>query len=328
MKQAYLFLISALFVLTAKTQKNFKPGQTFRDCNTCPEMVVIPAGSFMIGSPENEPGRFNNVDEAPVEGPQKQISITQFAAGKFDVTKEQWAVFVKATNRPTAGGCGWANLPGEDLLQPWLPRAEANWNHVGFFQDSSHPVICVSWIDAKEYVEWLSKKTGFTYRLLSESEWEYAARAGTTTPYSWGVTATHEYANYGGDSIAGKGFVSGRDKWMYTSPVGSFPANQFGLYDMNGNVMQWVGDCFSKTFEAIPVNGLSNKKDILIDSTGRMNWMIIKTACGFHMVRGGCYADPPSMLRSAFRNWGGIPGAMDPDLSRSSGGGFRVARTL
>ncbi len=328
MKFPFLFFISALMIIGANSQSKLKAGQIFRDCPACPEMVVIPAGSFMMGSPENEIGRIPPSEEGPVEGPQRLVKISQFAAGKFDITKEQWAVFVKETNRPTSGGCGWANLPGQDSTQPWLPRAEANWNNVGFKQDSSHPVICISWIDAKEYTLWLSKKTGFIYRLLSEAEWEYAARAGTTTPWSWGSTVSRANANYGRDSIAGVGFASGLDKWIFTSPVGSFPPNQFGLYDMNGNVMQWVDDCFSRTYEGLSTDGQANKKDVLLDSEGKWNWMILKTSCAFHIVRGGCYADPPSMLRSAFRNWGAVPGAMEPDLSRSAGGGFRVARTL
>jgi formylglycine-generating enzyme required for sulfatase activity len=328
MKQLYFLIALMLITITSFAQSKHKPGQTFKDCKDCPEMVVIPAGSFMMGSPENEPGRFSNPDEGPVEGPQRLVNVRQFAAGKFDITKKQWAAFVKATDRPAGGGCGWAHLPGEDSLQPWLPRADANWNHVGFEQDSSHPVICMSWTDAHDYAEWLGKKTGFTYRLLSEAEWEYAARAGTTTPYSWGTTASREYANYGRDSVAGFGYASGHDSWICSSPVGSFPPNQFGLYDMNGNVLQWVDDCFSKTYEELPTDGSAYKKDMLLDSTGKMSWMIVKTACAFHMIRGGCYGDPPRMLRSAFRNWGGLPGAMTPDLSRSAGGGFRVARTL
>ena len=305
---------------------NYKSGQTFRDCPTCPEMVVIPAGSFMIGSPDNEPGRVSNPDDGSMEGPQSLVSIRQFAAGKFDITKEQWAVFVKETNWLVKGGCGWADLPG-DTLQPWQMNPSANWNNIGFAQDSSHPVVCISWADAKDYVDWLSKKTGYTYRLLSEAEWEYAARAGTTTAFPWGSTASHAYANYGTDSTY-TALKLGRDQWLGTSPVGSFPPNQFGLYDMHGNVMQWVEDCFSNSYKDLPADGSAYKTEVVLKATGRFSFRNGKNACSLRMIRGGCYADPLWMIRSANRNCGNIPGAMVPDISRSSGAGFRVAKTL
>jgi formylglycine-generating enzyme required for sulfatase activity len=331
MKQLYFLFIAALTAISSPAQNeitSFKPGQTFRDCPECPEMVVIPAGSFMMGSPDNEKGRSSNPDAGPVEGPQRLVNVQQFAAGKFDITKAQWAAFVKATNRPAGGNCGWAKLPGADSTQPWLPDAAANWNNLGFAQDSTHPAVCISWNDAYDYTTWLSKKTGLIYRLLSEAEWEYADRAGTVTPYYWGTGASHEYANYGTDTTNGIGFIWGRDQWISTSPVGSFPPNPFGLYDMNGNIWQWVDDCYSVTYAGLPTDGSAYKSNMSLDSTGKFSWMVLKNACAFHLVRGGCYADSPPLLRSAFRNWGGIPGAMSPDLSSSAGGGFRVARTL
>lgn len=330
MNRLYLLLITALIAATAFAQnkKNFKPGQTFKDCKDCPEMIVIPAGSFMMGSPDNEKGRSSDTAQGAIEGPQRLANIRQFAVGKFDITKKQWAAFVKTTKHPAGGNCGWAKLPGEDSTQPWLPNPAANWNHLGFFQDSSHPATCLSWNDAADYVQWLSKKTGFAYRLLSESEWEYAARAGTTTAYYWGDSASHEHGNYGTDTINGIGATSGHDQWMFTSPVGSFPPNQFGLYDMSGNVWQWVDDCYCVSYAGLPTDGSAYNHNVLLDSTNRFTWMLMKNACAFHMVRGGCYGDSPSLLRSAYRNWGGIPGAMNPDLSRSAGVGFRVARVL
>ena len=160
-------LLSTICIAT-KSQNNPQPGQTFRDCKDCPEMVVIPAGSFIMGSPDNEPGR------VPEEGPQHKVNIKKFACGKFDITKAQWALFVKQTNKPVNGGCAWSGLSADTSVRPWDLNANANWNHIGFMQDSTHPVVCITWFDAKDYVDWLSKKTGFTYRLLSESEWEYS----------------------------------------------------------------------------------------------------------------------------------------------------------
>jgi len=145
-----LIVLATLITIPSFAQNNLRPGQTFQDCPTCPEMVVIPSGSFMMGSPEDELGRTSNPKDGAIEGPQQLVNIRQFAAGKFDITKEQWAAFVKATNRAITGGCSWADLPG-DTLQPWQLNPSANWNHIGFVQDSSHPAVCISWDDADDY---------------------------------------------------------------------------------------------------------------------------------------------------------------------------------
>ncbi len=327
MKLLYFLLITTLLAISsfAQDKKDLKPGQTFKDCPDCPEMVMIPAGNFTIGSLDNEKGRVSKPEDGSVEGPRRLLKISRFAAGKFDITKAQWAEFVKETNRTTSGGCSWAGLPG-DTLQSWELNPSANWNHIGFAQDSSHPVVCISWNDANDYAHWLGKKTGFTYRLLSEAEWEYAGRAGSTTAYPWGDTASHEYANYGDSNY--NAVVLGRDQWLGTSPVGSFPPNAFGLYDMNGNAMQWVEDYYSNSYKDLSADGSANKKEVVLKMTERFSFMNEKSSSSFHMVRGGCYADPPQMIRSAYRNSGNIPGATVPDLSRSAGAGFRVARTL
>jgi formylglycine-generating enzyme required for sulfatase activity len=274
----------------------------------------------MMGSPENEPGRF------PLEGPQGVITIKQFAVAKFNITKAQWAAFVSATNRTTSPGCAWSGFEPKVGRNKWDAEPDANWNHLGFLQDSSHPVVCVTWYDAKDYVQWLSKKTGKHYRLLTESEWEYAARAGTTTAYPWGTAITHEYANYGLDS-GFAGLAVGRDKWEYTSPVGSFPSNAFGLYDMNGNVMQWVEDYFSGSYSNLPVDGSAYKDTVAIKMEGRMSWMNGKNSSDFRMCRGGDWGDPPRLIRSAYRNWAPAQGFTLQNY-RSGGVGFRVAREL
>src|SRR6478672_4551484 len=288
----FLGLVSTTSFAQTKNRTSFKPGQTFRDCKDCPEMVVIPGGNFMMGSPETEKGRLSNPGDGPIEGPQRLVHVQQFASGKFDITKKEWMDFVKATNRKTTGGCGFAMLPG-DTLQPWQPNPFANWNHVGFAQDSSHPAVCISWDDTQDYLAWLSKKTGFSYRLLSEAEWEYAARAGTTTAYYWGDAASHDHANYGNDSTYGIGMASGYDKWVGTSPVGSFPPNAFGLYDMSGNVMQWIADCFSISYSGLPTTGAAYLNKLKLKLAGNLSLANGKSSCDFHMVRGGCYADTP-----------------------------------
>ena len=162
--------------------------ESFRDCADCPEMVVIPAGEFTMGAPAGEMGRYDE------EGPQRRVQVRRFAASKFDVTRGQWALFVAAANHATQGGCSWSGLPGGE---PDAPNPAASWRNLGFAQENSHPVVCVTWNDAQDYLNWLSGRTGHPYRLLTEAEWEYAARAGSTTPYPWGESASHEHANYG-----------------------------------------------------------------------------------------------------------------------------------
>src|SRR5262249_31110005 len=137
--------------------------------------------------------------------------------------------------RSIVGGCFYSGLPDSDAHEA---NAAASWRHLGFAQDDRHPVVCVTWNDAQDYVHWLTDRTRHLYRLPTEAEWEYAARAGTTTAFPWGANGDHEHANYGADACC-SGQAAGRDQWINTSPVGAFPANAFGLFDMNGNVLQW-----------------------------------------------------------------------------------------
>ena len=291
-------------------------------------MVVIPAGSFIMGSTEKELGHNQFTPyQAKLEGPLRKVTIQRFACGKFDITKGQWAKFVKATNHQPTGGCAWAALPG-DTSKPWILNPAAAWNNIGFAQDDNHPVVCITWQDAQDYVQWLSKKTGFTYRLLTEAEWEYAARAGTSTAFPWGDSASHEYANYGTDTTAGVGFAYGRDKWITTSPVGSFPPNQFGLYDMHGNVLQWVEDCVANSYTGLPTDGSAYTLDVKLkmskDIWSHMNG---KSSRSYRVCRGGDAWDPPALIRSAARNWGEVTGDKLSNYA-SAGCSFRVARVL
>ena len=279
-------------------------------------MVAVPAGSFTMGSPADEPGRDGT------EGPQRRVNIRQFAAGKFDVTRGEWAAFVAATNRSIAGGCAWAG-PSNEKLDP-----QVSWRKLGFPQDDKHPVVCVTWQDAQDYVHWLSQRTGHKYRLLSEAEWEYAARGGTSTAYPWGPNSTHEHANYGAEKCC-SGLAAGRDRWKETSPVGSFPPNGFGLYDTHGNVLQWVQDCFAASYSGLPADGSAYEEAVVLKTAGPFPWfdMTGTNACSYRMVRGGDWGDTPSMIRSASRNFGPGPGVTLQNY-RSGGLGFRVAKTL
>ena len=214
------------------------------------------------------------------------VNIQEFAAGKFDITRGQWAVFVSDTNRPTNGGCSWSGLPSAPDGKPWDPHPDASWKNLGFVQDDSHPVVCVTWNDAQDYVKWLSAKAGANYRLLTEAEWEYAARAGTSTAYPWGSSASHEYANYGTDTVAGVGFASGRDKWLFTSPVGSFPPNQFGLYDLHGMYYRGSQDCFSASYsDCRPRNCIQTEIELeMLPDRFFNEW---KSSCSFRICAAG-----------------------------------------
>jgi formylglycine-generating enzyme required for sulfatase activity len=201
---------------------------TFRDCATCPEMVVLPAGEFMMGSPESELGRDSN------EGPQRKVVIDRpFAVGKFEVTFAQWDACA------AEGGC--KHKPGDE-----------GWGR------GKRPVINVSWHDAMQYVAWLSSKTGKAYRLPTEAEWEYAARGVTKAtdphaPFATGATINYKQANYDANFRYGEG-----KQGVYrqkTLEVGALPKNAFGLHEMHGNVWEWVQDCYKESYKDAPADG-------------------------------------------------------------------------
>ena len=292
-----------------------KPGRVFRDCVHCPEMVVIPAGQFAMGAPASEPGA------SPMEQPVHRVTVRAIAVGRFDVTRGEWKRFVRATRRPVRAGCAFTGRPG-----PFIDK-KGSWKSLGFVQTDRHPVVCVTWQDANDYAAWLSLRTGHRYRLLSEAEWEYAARAGASTIFPWGNKADRSRANYGPDKGYGKGMVRGRDRWLYTSPVGAFPPNRFGLYDMTGNVLQFVQDCLSGDYAGAPADGSAADTDKPLVMTGDVAELSGMPACGFRMARGGDWGDPPELIRPAFRNFAPVPPIKLADFA-TGGLGFRVAREL
>jgi formylglycine-generating enzyme required for sulfatase activity len=204
------------------------PGRVFSDCPVCPQMVVLPAGTFTMGSPASERGR------NPDEGPQRKVAIAKaFAVGKFEVTFAQWDA--------CAGEGACTHKPGDQ-----------GWGR------GRRPVINVSWDDAKQYAAWLAKKTGQPYRLPTEAEWEYAARGATdasapNVPFHTGATIDWRQANYDANFTynGGKQGIY-RQKTLY---VGSLPRNGFGLHDMHGNVWEWVEDCYKETYAGAPADG-------------------------------------------------------------------------
>ena len=253
------------------------PGDVIKDCDECPELVVIPPGTFMMGSPQDEVGRSDAVeddDEDNLAGPggeKLQVTIDySFAVGRTEVTWDNWEACV------AEGGCDGAGVEEAG-------GAEG-------FGKGNRPVINLLWKDMKAYVSWISEKTGKDYRLLSEAEWEYAARAGTTTRYSFGDDITKADAQYDASSSV---------------PTGSFEPNAFGLYDVHGNVWERVEDCYTPSHADNPANGAP-----------------VAAFEGCERVwKGGAWNLEPRALRSANRNRSEI-------VHRGSKFGFRVARTL
>jgi formylglycine-generating enzyme required for sulfatase activity len=285
----------------AKEPVTSKPGAVFRECTDCPEMVVIPAGSFTMGSPESEKVWATNHGASPQsvsdEAPQHRVTLRSFAIGKYDVTRGEYAVFVRETAYAAGDGCFESSMPQANK------RADAHWQSPGFNQTERDPVVCVSWQDARAYVSWLNRKVHGTassqhdgpYHLPSEAEWEYAARAGTTTQFWWGDddSGATLHAWYKDNSDG------------HTHPRGSKPANPFGLYDIVGNVWQWAEDCYADSYAKAPTDGTAAES-----GTGCMR-----------VDRGSCWLYRSWLLRSATRE-------RNPADFRDIIMGFRVARTL
>jgi formylglycine-generating enzyme required for sulfatase activity len=306
-------LASAAFALSAA--QSTAATRSFRDCRDCPEMVALPAGSFLMGSPATEQGR------DAIEGPRHKVAIARFAIGKYDVTRGEWRAFVAATRRPTVSGCQWVGPTREH-------EASANWRKLDFAQTDAHPVVCVTWNDARDYARWLGARTGHRYRLPSEAEWEYAARGGTATAFWWGSGDSHAFANHGTAECCG-GLAQGRDKWLFTSPGRAFPPNPFGLRDMSGNVLQFVADCFTPAYDPAMSDGRANISPTKLATSGDLVDLNGTSSCDYRVVRGGDWGDRSAWIRSAARSFAPPPGPGATLATYRSGGvGFRVARDL
>jgi len=289
---ATVIAILGLIASSSAEAQSYKDRE-FRECRDCPEMVGIPAGQFVMGSPKTEPGRFDS------EGPQHTVSIKAFALGKYDITAAQFLAFLRSTgHRPAACnrilGLGWGS-PGGGLEQ----------------QPPEWPAVCLGWEDAQAFVAWLNAEVhkarpGLVpdkgpYRLPSEAEWEYTARAGTKTARWWGEAIGVNKANCNG---CGSPFD---DRLL--AAVNAFAPNPFGLYGMLGNAWQWTADCWHANYLHAPDDGSA--------------WL--ETSCTKRVIRGGSWNSLPALVRSASRSFSTDDGG---DYDYSSLTGFRIARDL
>jgi formylglycine-generating enzyme required for sulfatase activity len=312
-------------------QEAAPPFPTFRDCADCPEMVSLPPGRFVMGSTDEDLATVIfpealGLDVAGWEKPARAMRILHpFALGSREVTVAQYAAFVAANPGRAFTAC---KAPSEH-------EAKSNWQEPGFPQGPDHPVVCVSWQDAADYAAWLAAETGQPYRLPSEAEWEYAARAGTVTARYYGTdTRLHcRYENGPDLTRSAAGFATPElfsqdgimpdfvcaDGHVHTAPVGSFKANPWGVYDMLGNVREWTADCYHKNLIGVPEDGrawvLAPAQCGPVDEDGYFRGRILRS------MRGASFSYAPYGHRAARRGFFVIDHA-------SPGVGFRVARDL
>lgn len=265
----------------------------FKDLEVGPEMVIIPSGSFRMGSPVEEPER----DEA--EAPVHQVSIKEpFAISRHAISRDQFAAFAADTGFEHTGARIWKN-------KQWTISGTASWKNPELRQQGDHPAVCLSWFDATQYAAWMSAKSGHRYRLPTEAEWEYAARAGSSSPFWWGATISPTQANYHSLSLYEGGGSLG-DYRETTVAVDRFDPNPWGLYQVHGNAWEWCEDIWHPSYNGAPCDGSA--------------W----TTGGEppkRVVRGGSWEDFPEYLRSAYRF------GTDPNM-RTSLIGCRVVREI
>ncbi|MFT0866575.1 formylglycine-generating enzyme family protein [Pseudomonas sp. CAM1A] len=264
-----------------------KPGSVFRDCaKTCPEMVVLPAGSFMMGTPDDEKGRQDD------EGPLHQVTFKKaFAVSQYQITNGEWKTYLKATGYKVPNG---DTRPGRECIAG-VPRYQ---------QGDRQPAVCLNFHEAEAYAGWLSKKTGKVYKVLSEAQREYAVRGGSTGPFPFPLDDNDEqkyqiskHANTYGPT----------DGFSFTSPVGSFPPNAYGVYDGHGNVYEWTRDCYVDSYASAPTDGSPQTNSSECEDR--------------RVIRGNDYTEAPIFSRSGNRN-------ERSSTLRGDWIGFRVAREL
>jgi formylglycine-generating enzyme required for sulfatase activity len=288
-------------------------GSRFRDCTRCPEMVVVPAGSFLMGSPQDEPGRADdsrNHDEDDAEGvggAQVRVTVPRFAIGVYEVTHREFREFIEDTGYEVGSGC-FVDLDGDFQ---WTQEAQGRWDNPGRPLRDEYPVTCVDWHAAVAYTHWLSLRTGAVYRLPSEAEFEYARRAGSSSRYHFGddQEALCRYGNVPdamlNERLPNRKTTICRDGHATVAPVGQFEPNAFGLHDVTGNVWEWLQDCYRRSYAETPRDGSA----------------FLAAGCSARSIRGGSWGYDLPSLRSADRS-------DDPPDLLWDGIGFRVARDL
>lgn len=278
--------------LTEAVERDLRPGDRFKECETCPVMVVIPRGDFLMGSSAGQPG--HEADEAPAH---KVTIATRLAVARNAVTVAEFETFVAVT--------GYRPGPGCRVFEGgrWVDRAELSFRDPGFPQTSSHPVVCVNWNDAKAYTDWMTARMGGEYRLPTEAEREYATRAGSTTAFWWGNEIAPAKAGYDWSHVFGGSERAAARRG--THPVDAFEPNPWGLYQMHGNVSEWVEDCWNDSYRGAPSDGSA--------------WQ--SGDCRRRVLRGGSWGYTPKDLRASYREGATL-------AYRNFNFGFRVVRVL
>lgn len=299
---------------SARAYASLRPGQSVTDPlrggGSGPELVVIPLGSFQMGSPENEPERKSN------EGPRFNVSLARgFALARTETTVGQFRAFIQATGYVPSANQNGSSTIYDERSGSMVSRSGVTWqsDHAGRPAGNDLPVIHVSWVDAKAYTDWISRETGKAYRLPSEAEFEYVLRAGSQTRYPWGEgNPTRLVGNLTGDGDRSdsrrnwvNAFPNYSDGFWGPAPVRSYEANRFGIHDMAGNVSEWVEDCWHDNYQRAPTDGSA--------------W--VNPGCNRRVIRGGSWASSPDQARSAFR----LTASPTTTNARL---GFRVARDL
>ena len=305
--------LTVFFSVTALQAESvsLSPGAVFRDCADCPEMVVVPPGTFEMGSEHMEQMRD---DELRPEGPVRTVTIAKpYAAGRFEITKAEYERFIQATGYTPISKCvTWGGRNPVDGVTWQDPR-------LGRPAEDDEPVVCVTWRDSKAYVAWLAEETGQPYRLLTEAEWEFAAKAGSRSTWPWGNDGTRvcKFGNVFDESglkeprsvsnsNASATSAQCDDGFMMVAPVGQFQPNAFGLYDTIGNVWEWTEDCSPMLYADEPVDGSAYQ---------------VSGVCEKRAVRSGSWRTRLSRHRPTFRG-------RDPEDLGYYMFGFRIARDL
>ena len=307
-----LFIFYSFFFNTSQsTEVNMLTGSEFRDCSDCPQMVVIPPGKFSMGSDRKEQMRDN---ELRPEGPIRNISISKyFAVGKYEITYSEYERFVSQTGHESINSCSVWGSRTTDSRYNWMDPG------LGQKPKPDEPVVCINWHDAKAYTSWLSNYTGKSYRLLTEAEWEYIAKSGSSELWPWGSDA-EEICKYGNvydetgvnerrsasKDNSGAQVAPCNDGYELVAPVGKFLPNKFGLYDTIGNVWEWTEDCSVKFYDTSNLDGSDFQ---------------VSGKCDKRSVRSGSWRSRLSRHRPSFRG-------RDPAEIAYFHFGLRIARDV